>query len=293
MKKADVLHSGAELRHALTKKRLNSNVLGNKCAVIFLHGFASTGDSMMDLASYANDEGMLPVLFNYNSYKGVDWAANLLRELTSTIWPENHKHGYALVGHSMGGLVALDFACSLPRSSLLKGIAMLGTPNGGVPNRRIFYDKSLLKEALLFLAHMKNLAESLSGSVTPGFRCPSTEQLAGKEPKFLEALWERSMRLETPILSISGGKQRLHFARNNPRNRTLNSVLQHVINGEPNDGLVCESSSNAAVALKLDTAKHRNDYLEYRDIDHLSLTANQMIIHIVTKWIVERLEHKR
>ena len=96
----------------------------------------------MDLANYAHDEGLVPALFNYNSYEGVEAAALHLGTRIASIWSDEHKPGYALVGHSMGGLVALDFACSLASPAPLKSIALLGTPNAGVPNRRLFSDGS-------------------------------------------------------------------------------------------------------------------------------------------------------
>ena len=68
----------------------------------------------------------------------------------------------------------------------------------------------------------------------------------------------------------------------------MNLVLQALIDGEQNDGLVCESSSDAATALGL-KAQHHNDYQEYPKINHTALTANQSIIHMVTEWVTTNL----
>ena len=213
----DVIRTGAKLVHAITGRFLHRTDVENRPSVIFIHGFGSDGRYMLELAHYAKAEGFIPALFNYDSPRGIDSAAERLRERVVAVWPKNHEHGYGLVGHSMGGLVALEFAttcqstCAQPR-----GIALVGAPNGGVPNRGGIYHPGLARAAAKLIASTLDWADgkTTANPYARGRNCRATHQLTGDDGGFfLESLWGRLESFQIPILSVSGGLPYLEIGK--------------------------------------------------------------------------------
>ena len=101
-----------------------------KPAVVFVHGFTSNGRYMLDLAQYTAAHGFVSLLFNYDSYKGIDQAAKDLEARLHSIEDGLKQHAYALVAHSMGGLVARFFARQAVPSlrRRLKAVVLLACP---------------------------------------------------------------------------------------------------------------------------------------------------------------------
>src|SRR5713101_3979279 len=129
----DVIRSGAELVNSASGRWLTRGEI-DRPTVILLHGFTSHGRYLQQLADYIREHGYVCALFNYDSYLGIDTAAVALQErlrpLASTL---SAHRGFALVAHSMGGLVARQFERTTGGvlREPLRGLALLGTPNRG------------------------------------------------------------------------------------------------------------------------------------------------------------------
>ena len=92
------------------------------------------------------------------------------------------------------------------------------------------------------------------------------------------------------MLSVSGGLAHLEFGSNALLNKAKNLTLQLLLNEQPNDGLVVESSANCARGLAASPARqHKNAYGDFRRINHTHLTQNQEIADIVDEWLRSQL----
>jgi pimeloyl-ACP methyl ester carboxylesterase len=191
------------------------------------------------------------------------------------------NHGFALVGHSMGGLVA-TYAAAHAQDSLLgalRGIVLLGVPRSGF-------------QVVEVIRYLHDWADALAG-INPFARlntCRSVAQLTQTDrERLLEGLngqgaQERLARI--PMLSVSGGLAHLEFGSNALLNKAKNLALQALLNEQPNDGLVVESSADCARGLAASPARqHKNAYADFRRINHSHLTQNQEIADVVDEWL--------
>jgi pimeloyl-ACP methyl ester carboxylesterase len=276
----DVIRSGAEIVLASTGAWLTpADVTGP--VVVLVHGFTSHGRYLERLGQYLSRYGYVAALLNYDSYLGIDAAAVVLHERLTPLAPSLvAKQGYALVAHSMGGLVARHFASNV-RSSLLdvlRGIALLGTPNNGALG------------GAQYIGYMLDWSDYVT-SVNPFARsalCRSSMQLLLGDPERLIQTMnsEDAARSWTiPVMSISGGLSALEWSsqQGNLAAKLHNAALQRLIKEVPNDGLVSESSADIRRVVR--TGGHVNNYSEYRRINHTNLVTSQAVADIVVAWL--------
>ncbi len=275
---SDVTRSGPELVNAETGHWIVAADV-TKPLLIFIHGFTSHGSYLAKLAEYANRHGFTSAIFNYDSYLGIDRGAADLRVRLQALGAHALSPGYALAGHSMGGLVALQFAANelLDGMTAPQGIAVLGTPvAGALTGRKI-------------VSYMLDWADALTGpnpySRTKG--CRASLQLTGNDPeRLLESLNAQLRHLQVPTLSVSGGLNALDFGSNRFNGMTRNFILQRLIGEIPNDGLVGESSADLSRAMP--AATHRSGYSGWTQVNHTYLTSSQSVDEIVIEWLRER-----
>jgi pimeloyl-ACP methyl ester carboxylesterase len=281
----DAMRAGTRLIGLETESWVAAGDIARRAAIV-IHGFTADSTYMRRLADYIERHGYFSALFEYNSYLGIDAAAALLCERLQRIRAPLQEHGFVIIAHSMGGLVARQAARTV-RASLagLRGLVLLGTPNNGTvrgPGKK------------LVLSYMLDAAEAVS-IPNPFARlpiCRSALQLTCSDDySFIETLntADRNDPHQIPMLSISGGLEYLEFGAqggNRMLNGIKNAVLQSLINESPNDGLVPESSSNvSAVLSSLEALRHRNDYAEYLSTNHTYLDQNQSVADLVVEWI--------
>jgi pimeloyl-ACP methyl ester carboxylesterase len=277
----DIIRGGSKLVSAGTHHALVPSEIGGR-AMVFIHGFTSHGSYMKEMTTYARAHGFVTALYNYDSYLGIDRASASLRDRLELLSKELSQHGYILVGHSMGGLVALDYACNAGRlSACLKAIVLLGVPNAGT-----LTNGKLLRQMLAW-------GESITGP-NPYFRsraCRSSLQLTRNDKeRFLENLSESVRQLNTPILSFSGGKNALNFGSGRYAGVLRNRALQRLIGEIPNDGLVGESSADPRRAFNDQRHNHQNSYTDFPDINHTALTENQQVYSTMINWLISNFQ---
>jgi pimeloyl-ACP methyl ester carboxylesterase len=247
--------------------------------VIFVHGFTSHGRYMNHLADYVRSCGYSAALFNYDSYRGIDVAAADLELRLSPMMAPLNLHGYAVVAHSMGGLVALQHVLKAQTCrSALRGVVLLGSPcTGALRNSRVVH-------------YMLDWAEWLTGPnpFARGLGSRAALQLTGNDDeRFLDALQMRlsSGPLPTPALSISGGMNYLEFGKSRFSGMIRNLALQQMIHTLPNDGLVAESSADFTRICNGLESMHRNDYDEFDNLNHTFLTRSQRVGEMIVDWL--------
>jgi pimeloyl-ACP methyl ester carboxylesterase len=181
----------------------------------------------------------------------------------------------------MGGLVARQFATRAP--GLVRGIAMLGTPNSGVAT-----------DALV--DYLISLAEYLDEPV-PHLRTKSDvarRQLTRKDAKrsrpFLDELNDKWVRMPArpATLTVSGGKTMIEFGRSALYNTLVNMKIQRLFRGAANDGLVAEKSVDmygAVFKRAVTQYAHYNRYTEYPNINHSNLVENTGLMRHVFNWL--------
>ncbi len=275
----DVVRAGSSLVNSKTGAWLTTKDCRGP-AIIFIHGFTSHGRYMARLVDHVQAHDFLAAVFNYDSYRGIDRAAIDLRSRLASVTAPLKHYGYALVAHSMGGLVALQHALDRagPAGEALKGIVLLGTPTAGALRGR------------KVVSYMLDWADGLTGP-NPYARspaCRSAQQLTGSDDeKFLDSLARRlkTTSLPSPFLSISGGMNFLEYGKGWLAGTAHNLALQRLIKEVPNDGLVPETSADLSRAHGLTNGQHYNDYDDYPRINHTFLTSNQQIADKIVDWL--------
>jgi pimeloyl-ACP methyl ester carboxylesterase len=253
--------------------------------VVVVHGFTSDASYMRALADYLERSGSTVALFEYDSYLGIDYAAALLEEKLRPLHAMLDRHGFVIVAHSMGGLVARVVARTASTSTKgLRGIVLLGTPNDGTlrgPMKR------------LFMSYLLDWSDALTvpNPFSRSAICLSALQLTCSDDTSLVDNLNSDDRKDPhgiPMLSISGGLEFLEMGKSSSTSMLAsvrNAVLQGLINNSPNDGLVPETSSNVASVLSGPGMMHRNDYAEYPTTNHTYLDQNQSVAQIIVEWI--------
>ena len=286
----DVVRCGAELVRADNRLWLTAQDVSAP-VVVFIHGFTSHGRYLAPLASHVAEEGWVTALFNYDSYRGIDRAAAELDYLLADLIQPLRDQGLALVGHSMGGLVARCFAstCDNGLQLALRGIATLGTPHRGTLSRK-------LVSQLLDWGDAITLPNPFAR--TPA--CRSAQQMAGSDAGRLLAALNSATSARgalVPLLSISGGLPFLEFGNGGSGGfvgALRNAVLQRLIGERPNDGLVAESSSDASRVLADSSAcTHQCGYPTYDTINHSNLSRNQQVARLLLRWLRQTLPTHR
>lgn len=280
----DPIRSGAELVLSRTEAWLTPRDITSGL-VVLIHGFTSHGRYMRTLAKFLEGWGFCSATFNYDSYYGIDQAATDLSNRLKPLHATLSTNGFALIAHSMGGLVARYFARHRPSvlESSLKGIVTLGTPHQGT-----LADQRLVS-AMLDWGEWLTLPHPYARSTL----CRSSQQLTLQDPEQLVTTLNEQDRLDppdTPQLSISGGRRFLEFGskgRAAASDIVRNKMLQKLLGPAPNDGLVQESSANLldAVGPADGRISHRNDYADHGKTNHTHLTRNQELAILVAVWL--------
>ncbi len=259
-------------------------------SVILIHGFTSHGRYLQELGTFIGSFGYQVFIFNYNSFRGISQAGESLRDFLLRY--DRQVEGAIsaarvfLVAHSMGGLVARSVALDSQASRLIRGIAMLGTPNNGC-----FESARWLSYFIQYGEHLSGfMPEASSPACLSAKECIKAD--AGTERPLIDRLngmWERSLSCP-PSISISGGKRFLSLSRNRLKNWLANQMIQDEIGNEDNDGLVTESSVNMHSAMAVSSGHHYvhfNSYPYYRDLNHTNLTQNHTLALEIVDWLAK------
>jgi pimeloyl-ACP methyl ester carboxylesterase len=272
-----IVRSGAELVHAREARWVVSGDVSGPL-VVFVHGFTAHGRYLSQLARYIGSQHYVAALFNYDSYLGIERAATDLEFLLEDLEDVLTRHGFVLVGHSMGGLVSRYFGefSRSPCTSALRGIATLGTPHKGAMSRRLLH-------------RMLDWADTVSAPnpFTRSVACIASRQLMDTTADGLIGQLNSRTSGRVPILSISGG---LPFLELGWGDRGFvgvlrNKVLQRLIGEQPNDGLVAESSSDITRVAGVAAGSHRRSYPAYQTTNHTYLSQNQQIAQLLHTWL--------
>lgn len=284
-----ILRHGDELLCLKTNSRATpSDFVVESKNVILIHGFTANSKYLELLANTLSSLGINIFLFNYNSYKGIDRAAESLSQIIKGLDDVDSKktissEKISVVAHSMGGLVAKAYYNLFDGRAFISKIFTIGTPHDGA-----FTDQE-------YVAAFVKVCESLAGSGAPkGYNrsCLSLLQLMKKDDrKILDTLEnvEGSNKGALSLASISGGKRYLELKCGSWSNRWLNSTLQGFIGHEQNDGLVKESSSdwtkNIVCQIPVDIM-HFNSYTEFPELNHTHLVNNQSVALKIAKFLL-------
>ena len=277
----DPIRSGASLTNLSGRWVTPGDV--DRPVVVLIHGFTASGSYLVELASFLEEWGYRSLLFEFDSYLGIDTAAEDIEARLLPISDAISRHGMVLVAHSMGGLVARFFMrrCSKANSSLgnsLRGLCTLGSPHAGTLN-----DQTLIRR-------LADWSDLLTG-INPFLRsptCRAATQLTGTDDeRLIETLntADRESPLRIPPLTVSGGLGHLEVAPGLIKNQFANQYLQRVLS-TPNDGLVTESSADLRAVLgRYDLPmEHFNSYPEYARTNHSYLVRNQTIAQRIVEW---------
>jgi pimeloyl-ACP methyl ester carboxylesterase len=108
--------------------------------IIVLHGLASGYDEWADFRLYCRARGAGPVwTFEYPLDRGVEEAAHLLAQEVNELTERHGPFSFNLVGHGVGGLVALRYGLDpgLSGERIARAIIALGAPAEGSELARI------------------------------------------------------------------------------------------------------------------------------------------------------------
>lgn len=284
------LYVGDELWFYSERRRAQPLDFDHDRNVILLHGFTANGSYMETLAQDIACNGNNIFIYNYNSYRGIKRAAEILAELLTNYDAIQNgtisRKKFSFVCHSMGGLVARAFYQLTECREYVSSIVTLGTPHGGT-----LYNSRLVEFVIQW-------GENISKDM-PGFHpdCQSARELVGSDNESSVPLLEKMKRdghqlCEIPMLSISAGKRWLEVGDSYFVNFFANRALQKAFNNMPNDGLVPESSSNLKSALGFHSHKvdHVSDYREYDDLNHTYMIYNQSLSLKIARWLKEKHE---
>ena len=243
------------------------------------HGFGSNKDEMSLLAERISGDGNICYLFDYDSFCGIDTAAQIFLELLEAlIKPESSDDRLEciFVGHSMGGLLARTICLGSTNILKVKMIITLGTPNIGTKfSKRYVRRLAEVIDACYFGQHREKILNSRSLRQMCEFGCDD-------EILFMTALNNESKKSnKVPIMSISGGNRRLNFGGNKIKNILLNNQIQKLLDNAPNDGLIPEKCSDIREAFNSDNHFHYNTYTEFGSVNHFTLTKNQLLAFYV------------
>lgn len=259
--------------------------------IILIHGFTAHGKYLITLGTYLQRNGFQVLLYNYNSYRGIEEIAKTLQDLLSNFESSSglvSKNGFFVVAHSFGGLVARRLVLYPWLAPIVRGIAMLGTPNNGC-----FRDERILE---YILEYGQYIGDALMVTTVA---CKTARELIKKDaPHSFLSLTQGSIdRLNqdwknkqyvTPSLTISGGRSQLVFSKNARLNWAANRTIQKAMRKEANDGLVQEKSVDlTGLVYSKGSANysHNNSYPEYPNINHSNLKENQSIALRVVSWL--------
>lgn len=257
--------------------------------LIVVHGFTASSSYLRESARFFAESGLPTLLFDYDSYVGIDAAARSFLDLLDVLAPLQAGGRRVFIAHSMGGLVVRHALRLLAErhgrdglTATVAGACYLGTPHAG----------TLVGQP--GVAPLAELSDWLTG-LYPFLRsplCTSARQLTLSDPeRFIDVLnaADRDQPLGIPSLTISGGQRYLEFCSGRTRNSFMNLSVQRRLRG-PNDGLVAESSADLTRVLgRADLpVMHVADYPGHSTTNHTFLVRNQLIAARVAQWCRDR-----
>jgi pimeloyl-ACP methyl ester carboxylesterase len=254
--------------------------------VVLVHGLGSNSVPLNELAQYVARTYPVAV-FNYAAHKGIASASDHLSQRLQRFAPALKRYRFAVIGHSMGGLVAKHFARHAAESLRvnLAGIATLGTPHSAVLPGGPILAKQQWLAILLSLFERDDFVDPYSTSM----KSLAVQQLLGIDGdallfKLLHA--DKSSPLLMPLLSVSGGHSDVELAAS--WSVSANQLLQANME-RPNDGLIEEKS--ACLVSLLESApvncRHSNSYLEWKSTNHAHLLTNQGVAEVLVDWLAQ------
>ena len=280
----DALRSGPQLRAWSTQEWLTADDITGPL-VILIHGLAATSAGLKSLATHVAKRYCVAV-FDYASFEGIDRGADDLVARLKRFSPALAKHGLALIGHSMGGLVARHFLRFGPDElkAATKGLAALGSPHQAVASAA---DGRSRKRWLSILIDLMEKDEELD----PFARhpaCPAAKQLLALDERSLIHQLLDADRAEPPaipMLTVSGGRNYIElYDSGSWRNRQANRFIQLALS-RPNDGLVEEFSADLTKCGVQSNASHCNDYTGWSTTNHTHLVVNQDVADVLLDWL--------
>jgi pimeloyl-ACP methyl ester carboxylesterase len=215
------------------------------------------------------------VIFNYDSFPGIDKAAEELAAHLRFNAARISQDGLFFVAHSMGGLVTrfCITKCLGTLANKVRGVVLLGTPNDGTLNNG------------WMLARILKVGDRLT-NFSPYYRtqaCRSAQQLTLCDAeKLIENLnaEQRAKPATFSTITIAGGLRYLEVG-NKPnllRDWLSNKMIQRALGFAQNDGLVPETSVDLSGVLRVSYGYcHRPGYHGYDKTNHSGLAANQFV----------------
>jgi pimeloyl-ACP methyl ester carboxylesterase len=167
--------------------------------VVLVHGLDEPGSIWDDLVPALQADGHAVWELRYPNDQGIDRSAEFLAAHWSDLPPDRPV---AIVGHSMGGLVARDFVSRLWRVGMpgpgVAGVILVGTPNGGSEWARL--------RVWLELRDHFPTGEGRRFSLFAALRDGAGEAKIDLRPDsdFLSALNARPWPGDVPIVAIAG-----------------------------------------------------------------------------------------
>ncbi len=171
----------------------------DRLPVLLVHGLDEPGSIWDDLVPALHAAGHAVWELRYPNDQGIDRSAEFLAAHWPALPPDRPV---AIVGHSMGGLVARDFVSRLWRPGTpgpgLAGVILVGTPNQGSPWARL--------RVWLELRDHFPTGEGRRFSLFAALRDGAGEAKIDLRPDsdFLRALNARPWPEGVPILAIAG-----------------------------------------------------------------------------------------
>jgi esterase/lipase len=281
------LENGDELICWKSKKRIVPADFNHKRNVLFVHGFTAHGSYLEEIIEDFDRNGFNVFVFNYNSYKGIERAANSLMFFLQTINKLSkseiiYNNKISFVCHSMGGLVIRAFTYLPQAIALTRNIITLGTPHAGT-----LRDAKMVR---VFVEWGEYVTTAMPGATS--LSATSAQELTArdKDPILLARLLKENLdSRHISVLSISGGRPVLRVAKNPIANASWHRYLQRHLGQHSNDGLVAEPSSSLldpCFARCLEVRDHFNSYPEFSQINHSALVESHNLSLYMMNWLM-------
>jgi len=101
--------------------------------VVFIHGYFQNRADFVYVARVAARAGLGPLYgFNYNWAASIPTAASRLADFVEAVCEETGRPTVAVVGHSLGGVVALEYLASAEGAARVATCVTVGSPHAGV-----------------------------------------------------------------------------------------------------------------------------------------------------------------